>query len=230
MRLHRFFIEEPLRNKKDISLYDDELIHQWKDVFRFRAGNRLILLDNTGFEYLAEIDVLAKGNANVRILETTPVGSVPKKDIWLYAALIKKDNFEWILEKVTELGVNHIVPLLTERTEKKDLNTERALKILKEASEQSGRGILPELHEVMKLEEALNKAVNPLAFHVEGDLFTQSFLEFSDQASLFIGPEGGWTEREVELFKAKDVPLVTVGTQVLRAETAAIAISSLILL
>src|SRR4051812_9996832 len=100
MRFHRFFIEEHLRNKQTITLFDDEIIHQWKDVFRLHSGDKVILLDNTGFEYLSEVMLLAKGKAELKILEGTavdnPPAGGPKKDITLFAALIKKDNYEWI--------------------------------------------------------------------------------------------------------------------------------------
>src|SRR4051812_300127 len=106
MRLHRFFIEEHLRNKETLILHDSEVIHQWKDVFRLRPTDQIILLDNTGFEYIAEIVLLAKGTAEIKIIDKS-VGNIPDKEIWLFASLVKKDNYEWILEKGTELGVSH---------------------------------------------------------------------------------------------------------------------------
>jgi len=234
MRLHRFFIEEHLRNKKDISVFDDELIHQWKDVFRLRASDKVILLDNTGFEYLSEIVELHKGKVEVKIIEGTVADSTPKKEVWLFAALIKKDNYEWILEKGTELGVSHFVPVLTDRTEKKELNMERALKIVKEASEQSGRGKLPEVHEPMSLEDILAMPdtfpKNVLAFHIGGEKFVPDFHNAKQEIGIFVGPEGGWSDREVTLFKEKNVQVYSLGHQVLRAETAAIVIPALLLL
>jgi 16S rRNA (uracil1498-N3)-methyltransferase len=241
MRLHRFFIEEHLRNKKDISIFDDELIHQWKDVFRLRAGDKVILLDNTGFEYLSEIVLLSKGKVDVKVIEQTIAEVTPKKELWLFAALIKKDNYEWILEKGTELGVSHFVPVLSDRTEKKDINMERALKIVKEASEQSGRGKMPEVHEPITLADILNQNQNTesnahsfpkdmLAFHMDGEKFVPDFHNSKQELGIFIGPEGGWSDKELALFKDKDIPLFSVGQNVLRAETAAIVISTLLLL
>lgn len=259
MRLHRFFIEEQLRNKKEITFHDDEIIHQWKDVFRLRAGDRVILLDNTGFEYMAELKLLTKGNAELKILDASVSENIPKKEIWLFASLIKKDHYEWILEKCTEIGVSHFIPIISERTEKKDLNIERAQKIIKEASEQSGRGIMPMLHNIVDLESApstnsgpismpqYEENMNFLAFHGEGVTLTneirekilgrQSRLENSlgippekKAFGIFIGPEGGWTTKEIEFFNSKNTPIYSLGKQVLRAETAAIAISALLLI
>ena len=84
MRLHRFFIEEQMRNKTEISIFDDEVIHQWKDVFRLRSGDKLMLLDNTGFEYLCEVIVLAKGKADLKILDRSPATISPEKEIPVY--------------------------------------------------------------------------------------------------------------------------------------------------
>jgi 16S rRNA (uracil1498-N3)-methyltransferase len=245
MRLHRFFIQDHLRNKKAITLLDGDVIHQLKDVFRLGTGDQLILLDNSGFEYLSEIELLAKGKAEIKILQSS-VGNTSEKEVWLFASLIKKDNYEWILEKCTELGVSHFIPIISERSEKKDLNLERAEKIIQEASEQSGRAIMPTLHEVTDLKKVFSLKNLPqklFAFHTDGETFEkeklgkQSELEKSlgiphekVSCGIFIGPEGGWTEREVELFRSKNIPIYSLGKQVLRAETAAVAITSLFLL
>jgi 16S rRNA (uracil1498-N3)-methyltransferase len=246
MKLQRFFIEETLRNKKDITIFDESLIHQLKDVFRLRAGDQLILLDNSGFEYISEVVLLAKGKSELKIVDQSAVLNTPTKEVWLFASLIKKDNYEWILEKCTELGVSHFVPVISDRTEKKDLNVERAHKIIKEASEQSERGIMPTLHDVRNLEDALSHAkdmkLKVIAFHLEGDHFNAHAHQSKEQhlksslnlpqepIGIFIGPEGGWSDKEINLFKIQNIPLFSVGHQVLRAETAAIAIATLFLL
>ncbi len=229
MRLHRFFVEEQLRNKTDISIFDDEVIHQWKDVFRLRAGDRLTLLDNTGFEYLAEVALLAKGKADLKIIDRSAVSHAPAKEIWLYAALIKKDNYEWILEKGTEVGVSHFVPVVSDRIEKKNINMERALKIVKEASEQSGRGTMPLVDEPASLEDAIESATVPLiAFHMSGEKFVAGFHNNKQQLGILIGPEGGWSDSELALFKEKNIPIYSLGGLVLRAETAAIVVPALL--
>ncbi len=245
MRLHRFFIEEHLRNKKDITIYDDEVIHQWKDVFRLRAGDQVILLDDSGFEYIAEVVLLAKGKAELKIIDTSAAENIPTKEIWLFASLIKKDNYEWVLEKATEIGVSHFVPIISDRTEKKDINMERAVKIVKEASEQSGRGKLPIVHEPVSLRDILGDSnLNSssdfnidipqgiIAFDQSGENFDASTRDdlrgSEDSLGILIGPEGGWSPKELELFKEKNIQVYSLGKQVLRAETAAIVISALL--
>jgi 16S rRNA (uracil1498-N3)-methyltransferase len=240
MRLHRFFITEQLKNRDRVTILDRDVLHQWKNVFRLKAGDRVILLDNSGSEYVAEFELLSKEKAELAHLEVQPPRNGPQKEVWLFAALIKKDNFEWILEKGTELGVSHFVPIISQRSEKKNLNVERAQKILKEASEQSGRTIMPELHEIVELKELLTESMRTqlgienldlVAFHTDGITFTdENEIISMNRIGVLIGPEGGWTDRELELFKHSDIPVYCLGTQVLRAETAAIAISSLLLL
>jgi 16S rRNA (uracil1498-N3)-methyltransferase len=152
------------------------------------------------------------------------------------------------VENATELGVSHVLPILSERSEKKSLNMERLQKIAVEASEQSGRGNIPIIHPITKLEESFDYvkshiggdkraidrvagSLQMLAFHTEGEFFSAEANQpirawrrpSTMQIALFVGPEGGWSEREVELFHKENIPVKCLGKQVLRAETAAIA-------
>jgi 16S rRNA (uracil1498-N3)-methyltransferase len=157
------------------------------------------------------------------------------EEVFQKGALVKKDNFELVAQKVTEIGVTHIVPILCEHSEKRKLNTERLNKIVLEASEQSGRGDIPTIHEVMKIEEVFQKGILPqekIVLHPEGDALGKymSGLHEVKSFAVFIGPEGGFSPKEIELLKSYNVPVVSLGDQILRAETAAIAISSLLIL
>jgi 16S rRNA (uracil1498-N3)-methyltransferase len=193
-------------------------------------SSKIILLDNTGFEYLSEIVVIAKGQVSIKVLENTAALNTPKREVWLCAAIIKKDHFEWVVEKATEIGVSHIVPILTDRTEKKDVAAERLEKIIREASEQSERATLPVLHDVMSLKEALETVPHPHAFHMIGQNISEKDIKNDEPIALFVGPEGGWSPEELHLFETKSVPVHSVGIPVLRAETAAITISAKFLL
>jgi 16S rRNA (uracil1498-N3)-methyltransferase len=241
MRLHRFYVPIDIEEKGEITLSEYSLIHQLKNVFRFNVGTRVILFNNSGFEYEGMITLLKNNEARVLIDKATDKRNVTQKEVWLFAALIKKDNFEWIIEKATELGVSHIVPVISERSEKKSLNLERGNKILIEASEQSGRVILPTLKEPRTLSDViqdvtqgrLNKNEEKMKLFLidprgESVLHTKGFTE--QNIGIFIGPEGGWTERELELFKESDIEICNIGSQILRAETAAVAVSALLLL
>lgn len=230
MRLHRFFIEQKIPESGEVMITDKDLIHQWVKVFRLKAGDRVMLFDGTGFDYVSEIVSLNKNESILKAVDKKLNENVPKKEIHLFQSIIKKDNFEWVIEKGTELGISYFHPIISERSEKKNINFERTRKIIKEASEQSGRASLPILSELAGLERSLNNNFPSIAFHPAGDKFDISNFEKEKVLGVFIGPEGGWSNRELEFFKGKGVKILSLGPQILRAETAAIAISSLLLL
>ncbi len=233
MRLYNFFIEEKLNNKKEFETNNIELIHQWKNVFRLGVGDRVVLLDNSGFEFLGTISFISKNNAIVLIngmKENTKPNNLKKCEVYLYVSLIKKNNFELILGKGTELGVTHFIPIISSRSEKKDFNKERAQKIIKESSEQSGRGFLPTLSEVTDLKNALKDEVRFIAFHLKGEKFEKINFKEDDKVGILIGPEGGWTDEEINFFEKNNIQIISLSPQTLRSETAAIAVSSLLLL
>ncbi|MDD5318263.1 MAG: RsmE family RNA methyltransferase [Candidatus Pacebacteria bacterium] len=244
MRLHRFYIEQKIDDLgigDELTVSSPALLHQWRNVFRFRPGVEVLLFDGRGFEYRTVFHALEKKGASLEIVdkinkknERKDGGSEQSEPVvWLFAAVVKKDNFEWIVEKATELGVDGVVPVVSERSEKKSLNEERLKKIVIEASEQSGRVILPEVLTVVSLTEALalvkEKKMQGVAFDPTGE----NLRNFENKnkintlnsipVAVFVGPEGGWTEKELELFKKESFDVVSLGSQILRAETAAIA-------
>jgi len=179
------------------------------------------------------VKLVSKDKAELEIVESRPCEYIPKREVWLFPSLIKNSNFDWILEKATELGVSHIVPVISERSEKKDLNFERSQKIMKEASEQSGRGVLPILHEVATLNDVIKLAqkenIPLVSFHSRTQNFVEKTFE-KEKIGTLIGPEGGWSDAELALFARHKIPIYSLGKQVLRAETACVAVLSRILL
>lgn len=230
MRLHRFYVTEEITQGKDFVIRDADLYHQLRNVFRFTVGGQVILLDNTGFEYLSMITSFERGSLSFTLISKTESKTNPTRELHVYASLIKNSNFEWVLEKGTELGVTKFIPIISERSEKKNLNVERAEKIIREASEQSGRATLPVLGEVMKLEDIVMTDIPLFAFDPSGDPFTIEHTHNYSPLAVLIGPEGGWSDRELFLFKKENVRIYSLGSTILRAETASIAVSSLILL
>ena len=230
MRLHRFYINKEIG--KEIRIDDKELLHQWLKVFRLKSSDRVIVFNGGDFEYEGYFKILAKDEAVLVIEKEKKVKNPIDIELHLFQSIIKKDNFEFVVEKCTEIGVSAFHPIISERSEKKDLNIERINKIAKEAAEQSGKTILPEIF----TPEALEKAI----FDFDGELFVLDFdggsivetfaINTNKKIGILIGPEGGWTDREKILFDNKGIKSISLGSQVLRAETAAIAVSSLILL
>jgi 16S rRNA (uracil1498-N3)-methyltransferase len=237
MKIHRFYVEGGIAEKgekEQISLTNPELLHQMSKVFRFKAGDTVILFDGTGGETVCEITLLTKKVAEFSVKERCEGLASPAQKVTLYLSLIKKDNFEWVLQKGTELGVTRFVPVISERSEKKDLNIERARKIVVEATEQSGWASVPEVSEPVSLEDVLahsdSVSENLIAFHLEGMPFEKSLVVGKASLGILIGPEGGFSEKEIEFFKSKNIPIYSLGKQTLRAETAGVAIASLLLL
>ncbi len=244
MRLHRFYINQKIGEVGEITLTDSELIHQLINVFRFKADDKVILFDGSGFEFECEIISVSKKEIIFKILSHSTKAPRDEKTrkVSLYLALIKKGNFELAVEKCTEIGVTEIHPIISERSEKKDLNLERLNKIVKEASEQSGRVTLPEVFEITDLEKSVSQAVAEgkvcVTFHTDTATsfkitqtnslhLTQTnrsescLNNFEGEVAAFVGPEGGWTEKEMELFKKNNFQIHSLGQNILRAETAA---------
>ena len=233
MRLHRFYISEPIVGLTfDISNRD--LISQWRNVFRYNVGSQVILFDGSGTDYLCIISSLRNLGATVSVIKKMTNNPVPKKNVWLCVGLIKKDNFELVVQKATELGITAIIPVLCDRSEKKNINMKRLQKIAIEASEQSGRGGLPYIDDVVELSDLLESDMLPEEKMVldQNGRYIADFLSDKNPKDLavFIGPEGGWSDREMKELAFHNIANVSLGPQTLRAETAAIAISSLLLL
>jgi 16S rRNA (uracil1498-N3)-methyltransferase len=218
------------------------MVNQTSRVFRLKTGDGVILFDGSGNDYECAISDLHKGqpcSITFKVEKHGPSRYMPDREIALCVAVVKKDTFEWIVEKATELGVTKIIPIVAERSEKKNLNKERLNKIAVEASEQSGRGNVPIIHPIISLQESIKwvveKKIPAAAFHLDGEIYTQdrsapARSRPAQNTELFIGPEGGWSPTEIEMFHTNKIPLVSLGKQVLRTETAVVAALSLTLL
>ena len=222
MRLHRFMGAFDL-SKDSVQVTDPELISQWKNVLRLEPSDMVILTDDNGTEAEATIESLDKKQATLAITSREEKRSEPKRQVTLYAALLRRENFELIVQKATEIGVFRIVPLLTSRTVKTGYNAVRLEKIMTEACEQSGRTHKPTLSEPLSFESAITEcaAHETVLFHISDTAAKPDFA--GTKANLFIGPEGGFTDEEVALAETAGIPIRSLGTLTLRAETAAIA-------
>lgn len=225
MRLHRFFIKENA-NGKIIRITDGDLIKQWRDVLRLKNGAEVFVFNGNGMEVRTKIANLSKDGAELEVIDVFKNENEPERKVILYCSLLKHENFELVVKKATEVGACDIVPIIAERTEKLNLRADRLGKIIKEAAEQSGRTIVPKLHEPIKFEEALEYAKKNdanLFFDKSGTVFNDLRLTISDlPIGVFVGPEGGWTESESKLAESAGLNVVSLGKLTLRAETAAI--------
>ena len=221
MRLHRFIGEYNL-NKDIIEIKDLDFIKQIKSVLRLELGDFLILCDGNGIEAKVEIIEINKGEIITQVIERTEKEQDLKK-VSLYLSILKKENFELAVEKAVEIGVSEIIPIITERTIKLNLNEDRLRKIIREASEQSGRTILPVLSPIMKFEDAIidgTKNEEKIFFDL-AENENSKIIDYKS-ASIFIGPEGGFTKEEQDFALQNDYKIESLGALTLRAETAAI--------
>lgn len=231
MRLHKFFIEEKIGERSSITVTDSDLINQWRHVLRLNTGSSVILLDNSGFEYVAQFLNLTYLKAEFVITEKKVSQFAPKKKVILLPSLIKTDKLEWVFEKGTEIGVSVFSPILSRYSVAKKFNISRANKIIKESSEQSGRGILPLVNETISFEDAVSSISFPaIAFDPSGAKFQASDFSSDEPISVLVGPEGGWSNEELILLQSKKIPIYSLGSQILRAETASIAVATLLLI
>lgn len=230
--MQHFIIPEDLSGK-EIHILDKALLHQMKEVLRFKKGKECIVLDGMGSKAKGVVQELHRKGA-VITLSDHEVCPAPKRRVRLYCAVSKKPStFELIVQKATELGVTDIIPLLSERCQVKQLRKpERLLSIIKEATEQSERCFLPKLHEPLDFNALLKDW--PSGLVVAGDPWTHDKKlgdiqpNETETLNLVIGPEGGLTEAELESLKNKGATLFVLGKTVLRMETAVIAALSVL--
>lgn len=236
--MQHFFIAPECFTEKAVRVNDLHIIHQMKKVLRMRLGDQCVFLDNSGFEFLSEITRLDEKKIVATVLEKRKNLAEPTLFVTLYQALPKKmELFEWVLQKGTEIGVSEFVPLITERTERRSIpKTERLLKILKEASEQCERGKIPEFKEPVEFEFAIQNADSgkKLLLHSRGEfpLLSEKLSELKTQSriSLFIGPEGGFTNNEIEMARENRLFIYSLGPRILRTESAGIVTSTFLLI
>jgi 16S rRNA (uracil1498-N3)-methyltransferase len=234
--MHRFFVKRE-NIKKGSILIDGEDVQHISRVLRLQAGDRIVLCDGSGTDYLTAIESMNKNSVIAAVIEQETSKGEPDIDVVLYQGIPKSAKMDTIIQKCTEMGVKRIVPVSTARTvvklesekdEKKKV--ERWTKIAEEAAKQSGRGIIPGISMPMTLQEALKDAAKLgiviVPYELEGSLAIKEALRNGKSSSVgfFIGPEGGFEPYEIEEAKKMGAVPVTLGSRILRTETAGIAV------
>ncbi|MCX6781371.1 MAG: RsmE family RNA methyltransferase, partial [Candidatus Magasanikbacteria bacterium] len=185
----------------------------------------LILCDGRGLEAEASITQSSRDSITLAVSASRPVLEEAGPEVAVYAAIIKRDNFELIAQKIVEVGATRLVPIITHRTIKTALNYTRLRTILKEAAEQSGRGIIPELSEAINFDSALEQISKQTAgfFCAQDGVAASRTGIIGDVArAVFIGPEGGFDDGEELLAEKAGLTKISFGKFTFRAETAAI--------
>ncbi|GAB4536236.1 MAG: 16S rRNA (uracil(1498)-N(3))-methyltransferase [Anaerolineae bacterium] len=244
MSIHRFFIPREWIDGRQVTLIEDT-VHQIRHVLRMGAGERIIVLDDSGWEREVELTRVAQNVVLGRVIEERLAPGEPRTKISLYQGVLKAQKFEWVLQKGTELGLIEFIPVVCERSLVGDLeDVDRKLgrwgRIIREAAEQSRRGRLPVLRPAMLFIQGCQRAKRSGGLSLvpwEGEKVSslKSALT-ADEAgerpfsiSIFIGPEGGLTDEEIETAQRYDVKPVSLGPRILRAETAGLVTAAAIL-
>lgn len=216
MKHHRFYYQGELT--KDIWVDDTGLLNQWLRVLRYKPSSQLVLFDGKGTDRLYQLVQI--GNNAVKLeLVTELVKQQPGNEVYLLFSLLKKDKNDWVLQKCTELGVRHFVPILSDRTEKTGFSLERAEKISVEAAEQCGRSDIPKVREPISLTAALKEFNGKIKLYYAEQSDQQPVSDNNGSIGIFVGPEGGWSEDEKVLL-ATACQKLNLSQFTLRAETA----------
>lgn len=222
----RLFVEDELGSGRTVAV-DGNQANYLARVMRVGEGDAVILCDDLTGEWSTRVTQVDKRRVELEVEQhLRPREPVP--DFWLCPALLKKDRFDLVLEKATELGVARIAPVVTRRCVADKLNPERADTIVTEAAEQCTRTALPEIAPVMKLDAFLRDwpQHRHLFFADEdgGEPAADAFCYAEGPAALLVGPEGGFDDDERAAIRAHPASVaISLGPRILRGETAAIA-------
>ncbi len=235
----RIFIPSEFIEKSYIKLTDRKTIHYIIDVLRLKEGDFVEIFDGKGNEYSGLIREAKPKEVLIEILKKELISKRMRPEIILFQAISKKNSFEFILGKATELGVSEIIPIITERTvpdvsKKAELKLRRWQSIIEGAVGQCGRIDTPRLSKPISFEEAM-KAPNEkeLILFACIDKNTKRLKDVlrgkdPERVILFVGPEGDFSRKEVLRAKEAGYNLVSLGDNILRVETAVINLISII--
>jgi 16S rRNA (uracil1498-N3)-methyltransferase len=232
MQRHRFYAVPSSFNETSVRLDADEARHLTR-VLRLGAGARVFVFDGEGAEYECEVARAAKHEVELNLLRRLDDAVESPLRLTLAQALIKGDKFDWVIQKTTELGVTRIVPLVTDHSdvrraeERAEQRLQRWRRISIEALKQCGRRKLVEICEPAPFDVFCEPAVKDacLIFSERGgESLADVSAKFGDvnQLSICVASEGGWSERELREAESCGFTPVSLGTRILRTETAAI--------
>jgi len=241
--MNRFFLSTDRISNGNV-LFPPDIAHQIRHVLRLEGGDNVAVLDNQGHLLIVSLQIPPDSDQVVgEIVSIEDVDTEPQTQVSLYFGLTSREKVEFILQKGTEIGVASFTPFISSRTlvqstilsDKKKARWER---IIREAAEQSHRGLLPILHSPGGYGECLEQAKrdHPLCMIAwEEEVAERATLIQAAQShagssiALFVGPEGGFSEPEINAARAVDCQVVSLGKRIMRMETAAIIFPALVL-
>ncbi len=242
--MHKFFTPKELINGDVAKIIGDDVKHIYK-VLRISEGEKVTLNNCEGIEYLGKVISVSKQEVLIEILEKLEDNNESDIKIYLFQGLPKSQKMDLIVQKGTELGITEFIPTITHRVDVKlkgeFKKLDRLNRIALEAAKQSKRSIIPKVSEPIDFEEVLDKIdsldllivpyENANNFGVKtliNELRKENNIDSIKNIGIFVGPEGGIEEDEIERLKDKGARIVTLGKRILRTETAGFVATSLI--
>lgn len=242
--MRKFFVKENQINNDKIEIIDEDVNHI-KNVLRLSIGEKIKICDSDNkVNYICEISEISKQNVICNILETAQNEAEGNVELYIYQGLPKADKMELIIQKGTELGVNTFIPVAMKRSvvklDGKDeiKKNERWQKIAEVAAKQCGRDLIPEVKHVQKISDIINDIKNydllMVAYELEETTYIKKELKALDKKenykiAIVIGPEGGLEPEEVEKIKSAGAKVISLGKRILRTETVAMQVASIIM-
>ena len=224
----RLFCEVTLTVGEKINL-ETEQSHYLKNVMRCKINEKILVFDNNSGEYTAEIVSIHKRSIDIEILEKTKPRCIPG-DVWLIFCPLKKTRTDFLIEKSTEMGLRKFLPTFSNKTQTKTLSLNRSRKNIVEAVEQCGGTFIPEILPISSLAEVIEELPEDrILIFCDESLESRNInecllLDRPEKVAILVGPEGGFSDSERKLLRAKkNILPVSLGNRILRAETAAVS-------
>ena len=221
--MHQFFVENITKETNELTLSEEESKHACR-VLRLKKGDMLSILNGKGYQFTATIVDDHPKHCLVKIIDIF-FEEAPKNKLHIAIAPTKNmDRLEWFLEKATEIGVDNITPIIGDNSERKQLKTERLEKVLISAQKQSKRFYLPILNPLTTVTQFIENHPNSYFAHCEDEADKKEFSleKFNGDVTIMIGPEGDFSQKEIEFALKKGLIPVSLGSNRLRTETAGV--------
>lgn len=235
----KFFVEKNQITDEKVYINGENANHI-VNVLRYKIGDEIEVSAGDGFDYICEIEEIKNSEVVSKIIDCFGNDSEPKTKITLYQGLPKGEKMEMLIQKCVEIGIEKIVPVYTERTivklsGKEDKKVARWNKISEAASKQSRRGKIPTVENIISFEKAIEicqeNDLNIIPYEKEQENTIKNIIKNfkGEKIGIFIGPEGGFAEKEVDLAIKNNVLPTTLGKRILRTETAGMVATAILL-
>ncbi|HTK39033.1 MAG TPA: 16S rRNA (uracil(1498)-N(3))-methyltransferase [Pyrinomonadaceae bacterium] len=230
--MRRFYA--PTQNFEKVAAFlDENETRHLRDVLRLREGAEISVFDGEGREFLCEVLKIGKKRSDLQVIsETLPPAPESPLDLTLAPALIKGEKFDMVVQKAVELSVERLTPLITHRCDVKlkdrSNKTERWRRIALEAAKQSGRARLTQIDEPVEFSSLLKSDIRGMIMFSERGGGNFENVPTKKEITAITGPEGGWEDSEIEAARDAGAAIITLGGRILRAETAAVAITAIL--